>query len=277
MSVVTQSELTRDKALRARAAAVIPGGMYGHLDARAGCRPATHSSSSGDEGAHVWDADGNEYVDVMCSWGPVLLGHQHPKVEEAVAAQRAKGDCLNGPGPVMVELAELLVDRVAHADWALFAKNGTDATTTALMVARATTGKRKVLAARGSYHGSAPWCTPRLAGTAPEDRSNIILFEYNDVASLTAAAEAAGDDLAAAIVTPFRHDAGFDQELADPEFARALRALCDRSDAVLVLDDVRCGLRLAEGGSWESARCRPGHQRVEQGDRERSRAQCRSR
>lgn len=250
MSVVTQSELTRDKALRARAAAVIPGGMYGHLDA--GRMPARYPQFfERGQGAHVWDADGNEYVDLMCSWGPVLLGHQHPKVEEAVAAQRAKGDCLNGPGPVMVELAELLVDRVAHADWALFAKNGTDATTTALMVARATTGKRKVLAARGSYHGSAPWCTPRLAGTAPEDRSNIILFEYNDVASITAAAEAAGDDLAAAIVTPFRHDAGFDQELADPEFARALRALCDRSDAVLILDDVRCGLRLADGGSWE--------------------------
>jgi glutamate-1-semialdehyde 2,1-aminomutase len=250
MSIVTQSALTRDAELRARAAAVIPGGMYGHLNA--GRMPARYPQFfERAEGVHLWDCDGNEYIDVMCSWGPVVLGHHHPMVEQAAAAQRARGDCLNGPGPVMVELAEMLVDRVAHADWAMFAKNGTDATTTALMIARATTGKRKVLAARGSYHGSAPWCTPRLDGTAPEDRSNMILFEYNDIASLTAAADEAGDDLAAAIVTPFRHDAGYDQELVDPDFARALRTLCDRQDAVLILDDIRCGLRLADGGSWE--------------------------
>ena len=250
MSVSTPQVRQRDAALRARAGAVIPGGMYGHQDA--GRLPASYPQFfERSAGCHVWDSDGNEYIDLMCSWGPVLLGHQHPKVEEAAAAQRARGDCQNGPGPVMVELAELLVERVRHAEWAMFAKNGTDATTTALMVARAATGRRKFLAARGSYHGSAPWCTPRLDGTTPQDRENIILFEYNDIASVTAAADQAGGDLAGVIVTPFRHDAGFDQELADPGFARALRDLCDRRQAALVLDDIRCGLRLNGGGSWE--------------------------
>ena len=250
MSVVTQSSRQQDAALRRRAAAVIPGGMYGHQDASR-LPQAFPQFFERAQGSHIWDCDGREYVDLMCSWGPILLGHKHPKVEQAAAEQRAKGDCQNGPGRVMVELAELLVERVSHADWAMFAKNGTDVTTTALMVARAATGRRKVLAARRSYHGSAPWCTPRLDGTAPGDRENIVLFEYNDIPSAIAAAEIAGDDLAGVIVTPFRHDAGYDQELVDPAFARSLRELCDRRQAALILDDVRCGLRLHEGGSWE--------------------------
>jgi Glutamate-1-semialdehyde aminotransferase len=159
--------------------------------------------SSG-RGAHVWDVDGNEYIDLMCSYGPVVLGHQHPKVEAAARAQQTKGDCQNGPSARMVELAEAMVGRVKHADWAMFCKNGCDATTLALMVARAATGRRKILVARGSYHGSAPWCTPAPAGTTPEDRANSIYFEYNDLESAKAAAALAGDDFAGIIVTPFR-------------------------------------------------------------------------
>ena len=130
--VISQRRIrAADTALRERSRAVIPGGMYGHLSVNA--LPAEYPQFyQRAEGAHVWDADGNEYVDFMCSFGPILLGHQHPKVEQAAAAQRARGDTMSGPGPVMVELAELLVDRVAHADWAIFAKNGTDATTVCL-------------------------------------------------------------------------------------------------------------------------------------------------
>lgn len=250
MSTVTQPVRQRDEALRARAAAVVPGGMYGHL-AAGRMPPEFPQFFQRAEGCRLWDVDGNEYVDLMCSWGPILLGHHHPRVEEAAAAQRRLGDTLDGPGEVMVELAELMVERIAHADWVLFAKNGTDATTVALMVARATTGRSKILVARGSYHGSAPWCTPRLDGTVPSDREQIATFEYNDTVSFDAAVDAAGDDFAGVIVTPFRHDAGYDQELADADFARHLRAVCDRRGAALILDDVRCGLRLHEGGSWE--------------------------
>jgi glutamate-1-semialdehyde 2,1-aminomutase len=119
------------------------------------------------------------------------------------------------------------------------------------MIARAATGRATVLAARGSYHGAAPWCTPRPAGTTPGDRAHLAYFAYNDLASAEAAAEAAAGDLAAIIVTPYRHDIGQDQELADPAFARGLRALCDRAGAALILDDVRTGFRLHLGGSWE--------------------------
>ena len=172
-------------------------------------------------------------------------------MEAAAEAQRLEADCQNAPSPRMVELAEALTGTVAHADWAMFAKNGTDATTLALMIARAATGRRKILAARGSYHGAAPWCTPRPGGVTAEDRAHMGYFRYNDLASAQQAADAVADDLAGVIVTPFRHDIGQDQELADPEFARGLRALCDRTGAALILDDVRCGFRLHLGSSWE--------------------------
>jgi glutamate-1-semialdehyde 2,1-aminomutase len=253
---VTGHRLVRDADLRQRAAQVIPGGMYGHMSM--GPMPDGYPQfmKSG-EGTRLWDPDGNEYIDFMCGWGPVVLGRRHPRVEAAVARQLAEGDCLNGPSAVMVDLAELIVDTVPHADWALLAKNGTDATTICVTIARAATGRRKVLVARGAYHGAAPWCTPRPAGVLPEDRAHLVYFDYNDVESLRAAVAEAGSDLAAVIVCPVRQDNFRDQELADPAFAREVRALCDAAGAVMILDDVRCGFRLDIGGSWEPLGVRP--------------------
>jgi glutamate-1-semialdehyde 2,1-aminomutase len=201
-------------------------------------------------GARIWDVDGNEYVDLMCSYGPVVLGHHHQAVEEAAQAQAELADCQNGPGAVMVELAELLVGTVRHADWAMFAKNGTDATTMCVTIARAQTGRERILVATGAYHGSAPWCTPRPAGVTAADRVNTGHYTYNDLESVVAAVDA-GPVPAAIVVSPFKHDAGFDQELVDPAFARGVRELCDRTGAALILDDVRCGFRLHLGSSWE--------------------------
>jgi glutamate-1-semialdehyde 2,1-aminomutase len=151
----------------------------------------------------------------------------------------------------MVELAERLVRLVPSAEWALFSKNGTDATTTCVTLARASTGRRKILAARGAYHGAVPWCTPHPLGVTAEDRAHLIEYVYNDVASLETAVEAAGDDLAGVIASAFRHDYGFDQELPDPAFARRARELCDEKQATLILDDVRAGFRLTLRGSWD--------------------------
>src|SRR3984957_7222702 len=242
--------------LRERARAVIPGGMYGHQSAA--LLPAAYPQfMRGGRGARIWDVDGDEDVDLMCSYGAGVLGHKHPRVEEAVAAQAALADCQNAPGPVMVDLAELLVRTVRHADWAMFAKNGTDATTMCCTIARAQTGRRKILVAAGAYHGAAPWCTPRPAGVTPQDRVNLGHYTYNDLASVRQAAAEAGDDLAAIVVSPFKHDAGYDQELVDPAFACGLRALCDATGAALILDDVRCGFRLHLGSSWEPIGVQP--------------------
>ncbi|MFN6049601.1 MAG: aminotransferase class III-fold pyridoxal phosphate-dependent enzyme, partial [Planctomycetia bacterium] len=123
-----------------------------------------------------WDVDGRKFIDLMCSWGPNLLGYRHPAIEQAVQQQQALGDCFNGPTPRFVELAERFVERSAHADWVMFQKNGTDATTACLTIARAATGKRKILIAKNAYHGADPWCTPRPAGVTAEDRAHLIYY-----------------------------------------------------------------------------------------------------
>jgi glutamate-1-semialdehyde 2,1-aminomutase len=247
---------SEDLSLKARALAVIPGGMFGHQSTAR--LPASYPQFfERAEGCRLWDCDGNEYIDFLCSYGPIVLGHRHPAVERAAALQQARGDCMTGPSARLVELAELLVDTVAHADWALFQKNGTDATTLCVSLARAETGKRKILVAKGAYHGAAPWCTPSRAGVTPEDRANLLFYAYNDGPSVEAAADEAGDDLAGIVVSAFKHDVMVDQELPDPSFARDVRQLCDRTGAALILDDVRAGFRLHLGGSWETVGVRP--------------------
>ncbi|HEY8491503.1 MAG TPA: aminotransferase class III-fold pyridoxal phosphate-dependent enzyme [Dehalococcoidia bacterium] len=240
----------RDTDLRQRAKRVVPGGVYGHQAADRLPEGFPQFFAQG-RGCRVWDVDGNEYIDYLCSYGPIVLGHRHPAVERAAAEQAARGDCFNGPTERWVELAELLVEITPHADWAWFAKNGTDATTFAVTLARAHTGRKTILRAEGAYHGAAPWCTPVPTGVTPEDTANQLTYVFNDLESVRRAADRAGDDLAAVLVSPFRHDAFHDQEDVDPAFARGLRALCDEAGAVLILDDVRAGFRLSLGGSWE--------------------------
>ena len=248
--------LQRDSRLRDRARRVIPGGMYGHQSTKL-LPPRFPQFIERGDGCRVWDVDGNEYIDLVNAYGPVVLGHRHPRVEEAAARQRELADCQNTPTARIVELAELFVEIVPHADWAMFQKNGTDATTLCLTIARAATGRRKVLVATDAYHGAAPWCTPGLEGVLPEDRAHLVYYRYNDAGSVESALDKAGDDLAAILVSPFRHDLGRDQELVLPEFAQQLRDACDVTGAALILDDVRCGLRLDVRGSWEALGVRP--------------------
>jgi glutamate-1-semialdehyde 2,1-aminomutase len=245
-----QLKQARQHELQQRAAAVVPGGVYGHNRSKFLFPGAPQFWARG-SGYLIWDVDGNEYVDLMCSWGPIVLGHQHPAVEEAAERQRRQQDTANGPGAVFVELAELLVASVEHADWCVLAKNGVDVTTLALTVARAATGRSTVLVARGAFHGALPWCSSRTAGVTAGDRAHLDYFEYNDTESLLASAERADGDLAAVIVTPHKHDAGTDQAPVAPAFAHAVRALCDHVGAVLILDEVRTGFRVAYGSSWE--------------------------
>lgn len=250
------NNISQDTALRARAKRVVPGGMWGHLNAA--LLPSDYPQYfARAEGCRVWDVDGREFVDLMCSWGPIVLGHHHTAVDAAYQRQAALGACMNGPAPVMVELAERLVDQIAHADWALLQKNGTDATTSCVTIARAGTGRRKVLVARNAYHGAVPWCSPSLVGVTTEDRAHLIHYDYNDIASVQAAVQQAGNDLAAILVSAFKHDIGRDQELATPAFAQALRAAASAADAALIVDDVRAGFRLHAGGSWETVGVKP--------------------
>src|SRR5262249_5062949 len=209
----------RDQNLRQRADNVIPGGMHGHLSAR---RLSLHCPQFCErvQGARAWDVGGREFVDMMCSFGPMILGYQHEKVEQAAADQRAKGDTQPGPGACMVELAELLTERVDHADWAMFAKNGSDATRLCLSAARATTGRCCVVMSVNSYHGWSSWSNRFADGSAGRADPETFRYTFNDLDSVRAAVEEAEPEKVAAVfVSPFRHDAGHDQELIDPEFA----------------------------------------------------------
>ena len=249
--------LTESEALLARAQRVVPGGVYGHQSPRmvvAGAHPYFFERA---DGSRVWDVDGNEYIDLMCSYGPIVLGHRHPKVEAAVREQMLRGDCFNAPTRLWVELAERLVDITPFADWAAFAKNGSDVCTWAVEVAREFTGRRKVVKAEGAYHGAHAWCTPAPAGVTPEDTAHVLTFQYNDLDGLHAVVDAHADDVAAIIVSPFRHDAFHDQELPVEGFLPGIRRLCDQRGIVLILDDVRAGFRLHLGGSGERFGVRP--------------------
>ncbi|HVZ69035.1 MAG TPA: aminotransferase class III-fold pyridoxal phosphate-dependent enzyme [Rhizomicrobium sp.] len=247
---------SHDKELRERAAAVIPNGMYGHESVR--LLPEEYPQFFAKaEGARLWDVDGNEYLDFMCAYGPNLLGYRNAKIDSAAAAQARLGDAMTGPGAAMVEFAEKLVKTVSHADWAMFCKNGTDATTMAMMAARAYTGKRKILVAKGAYHGAAPWCTPVPSGVLPEDRAHLLTYVYNDVSSLEAAVIAAGNDLAGIIASPFKHDAFVDQQMPEPAYAKRAREICDERGALLIVDDVRAGFRMARDCSWSLVGVKP--------------------
>ena len=247
---------SQDRALRERAAAVIPNGMYGHMSVRILPENFPQYFACA-KGARLWDVDGNEYLDFMCGYGPNLLGYCNPVIDAAAAKQQALGDAMTGPGPVMVEFAEKFVAMVDHADWAMFCKNGTDTTTMAIMTARAHTKKRKILVAKGAYHGAAPWCTPVPTGVVPEDRAHILTYVYNDVQSLEAAVIACGDDLAGIIASPFKHDAFVDQQAPDPVYAKRAREICDERGALLIVDDVRAGFRLARDCSWSLVGVKP--------------------
>jgi glutamate-1-semialdehyde 2,1-aminomutase len=157
---------------------------------------------------------------------------------------------MNGPSEVMVALAERFVGMVSHADWAMFCKNGGDATSMAMVIARAYSGRRKIIVAQGSYHGSNPWCTPGAKGILPEDRAHIVYCTYNDADSLADAVAKHRGDIAGIFATPFQHETFRDQALPDPEYAMTARRLCDEEDGLLIVDDVRAGFRLARDCSW---------------------------
>ena len=153
-------DYTNSHAAFERAKQVIPSGIYGHQGPAEGCFipiEAFPYFSSRAEGSCFWDVDGNRFIDYMCAYGPNILGYNDPEVDEAARRQREMGDCITAPTERMIEFAELLVDTVACADWAFFAKNGGDATTGAILCARAHTHRKKVVFFRGYYHGVGAW------------------------------------------------------------------------------------------------------------------------
>src|SRR5271169_5084511 len=239
----------RSQEMFARAAQVIPGGIYGHAGPAVSLPRAFPYYAVRAQGCRYWDIDDNEYIDYLCGYGPMILGHQHPEIEEAAARQQRDALCLNHPGPVMVELAEYLVSLVDFSAWAVFGKNGSDMTTWALQVAREHTQRRKILKVAGAYHGIDPWCTPGHAGLLHEDRAHIHDFNWNDLESFDRLLARHRDDIAGVIMTPFHHPVFKPSQMPAPGFWPHIEAACRRDGIVLILDDIRAGFRLDLRGS----------------------------
>jgi glutamate-1-semialdehyde 2,1-aminomutase len=236
-----------------RALRVIPSGIYGHLGPAEGCFvPVTAFPffSERARGAYFWDVDGNRFIDYMCAYGPNVLGYNDPDVDEAAAKQREKGDCVTAPSSRMIDFAELLVDTVASADWAFFAKNGGDVTTLAVLTARAHTRRKKIVFFKGYYHGVAPW-TQKIdyPGILEEDVANSIYVPWNDYEKLAAVFEENRGEIAAVISQPYMHGNFVDNMLPAEGFWQKVRQLCTDTETVLIIDDVRAGFRLDLAGS----------------------------
>ncbi|MBQ3707183.1 MAG: aminotransferase class III-fold pyridoxal phosphate-dependent enzyme [Clostridia bacterium] len=243
----------KSRELFTRAAKVIPSGVYGHLGPAEGCFiPIEAYPLIGDhaKGSYIWDADGHRFIDYMCAYGPNILGYGDPDVDEAARKQREKGDCMTSPSPVMIDFAELLVDTVASADWAFFAKNGNDVTTLAVMAARAYTHRKKIVFFKGYYHGISAW-TQKIdyAGIIEEDVMNNLYLDWNDPDALDRVFAENKDEIAAVIAQPYMHGNFKDNELPAEGFWKKLRKLCTENSTVLVVDDVRAGFRLDIAGS----------------------------
>jgi glutamate-1-semialdehyde 2,1-aminomutase len=236
-----------------RALTVIPSGIYGHQGPAEGCFvPVTAFPFFSDRarGTYFWDLDGNRFIDYMCAYGPNVLGYNDPDVDEAAAKQREKGDCVTAPSSRMIDFAELLVDTVASADWAFFAKNGGDATTLAVLTARAHTRRKKIVFFKGYYHGVAPW-TQKIdyPGILEEDVANSIYVPWNDYERLAEVFEENKGEIAAVISQPYLHGNFVDNELPAEGFWQKVRGLCTTTETVLIIDDVRAGFRLDLAGS----------------------------
>ena len=186
----------------------------------------------------------------MCAYGPAILGYNHPEVDEAAKSQYDLGNTVSLASPVMVDLATTLVDMVDAADWALFGKNGGDSTNLAVMIARAATGKEKILKVRDGYHGVAPWMQEKgRPGTISSDADHVLTVEWNDLQSFEEILVNHSDEIACFISSPYNHPVFRDNELPTEGYWQKVSALCKQHDIVLIVDDVRAGFRINLAGS----------------------------
>ena len=247
------NDYTKSREAFERAVRVIPSGIYGHQGPAEGCYVPVEAFplfSSRAEGSYLWDLDGNRFIDYMCAYGPNVLGYHDPDVDAAAAKQRAIGDCTTLPSTKMIDFADLLVETVACADWAFFAKNGNDVTTLAVMAARAYTHRKKIVFFKGYYHGVAPW-TQKIdyAGVIDEDVMHNIYVEWNNFEQLEAVFEQYRGEIAAVISQPYMHGNFVDNQLPAEGFWQKVRKKCTEEGTLLIVDDVRAGFRLDLAGS----------------------------
>ena len=244
----TTYEVKHSEALFNRAKEVIPGGIFGHY--KYAVRDTGPKFFSRAEGAYFWDVDDNKYIDLMCAYGPSILGYKHPEIEEAANSQDLEGNTVSLASPVMVDLASALVDMVDAADWALFGKNGGDSTSLAVMVARQATGKEKIIKIRDGYHGVAPWMQGKNnPGVIASDDAHVITIDWNDLESLENVLTERSNEIACFISSPYDHPVSRDNSLPEEDYWKGVSALCKKYGVIVIIDDVRAGFRINLAGS----------------------------
>jgi glutamate-1-semialdehyde aminotransferase len=200
------------------------------------------------KGGHITDVDGNEYIDFLAAYGPIILGYREEEIDEAVIAQiRDKGFCFSLTQPYQNRLAETLRRLVPSAEMSLFVKTGSDATTLSIRLARAHTKRTKVI--RCGYHGWHDWCVEVKGGIPKKLYEDVYDVRYNAPDELEDLLKRHGDDTAAVIITPFGHPLARKMEAPAEGYLETVRALCDKHGAVLVFDEIRTGFRVSLGGA----------------------------
>lgn len=244
----TTYEVKKSDEYFTKAKKVIPGGIFGHY--KYAVRESGPKFFSKSEGAYFWDLDDNRYVDLMCGYGPSILGYNHPEVEEAFKSSSDKGNTVSIASPVMVDLASKLVDMVDIADWALFGKNGGDATSLAVMIAREFTGKKKIIKIDDGYHGVAPWMQDKnRPGVIASDSEHVIKIKWNDLEELENLLGQDNNDIACFISSPYDHPVSRDNSLPNEGYWEKVTSLCKAHGILTIVDDVRSGFRINLKGS----------------------------
>lgn len=249
-----------------RASRVIPGGV--NSPARAfgavGGKPIFFARG---EGPYLFDIDGNQYLDYVGSWGPLILGHAHPKVIQAVEITVRRGATFGAPTELETELAELIVDAIPSMEMVRFVSSGTEASMSALRLARGFTGRDRIVKFAGCYHGhvdsllvqagssATTLGVPTSPGVPKGCTNDTLVLRYNDIQGLNEAFQSQGDQIAAVILEPVVGNMGV--VIPRPEFLAELRRLTERHGAFLIYDEVMTGFRVAYGGAQQLYRQMP--------------------
>jgi glutamate-1-semialdehyde 2,1-aminomutase len=263
---MTGTSVEKSRALFARAVSLLPGGVDSPVRAfkAVGGQPLFIRSG---QGAFLTDVDGNRYIDYVLSWGPLVLGHAHPRVVAAIAEAAALGTSFGAPSPLEVELAELVRGQMPGIEMIRFVNSGTEATMSALRLARAFTRRTRIVKFGGCYHGHADMLLvqagsgvatlglPDSPGVPPGATADTLTCAYNDREGVQRLFGEFPGQIAAVIVEPVAGNMGV--VTPEPGFLAGLRSLCTRDGALLIFDEVMTGFRVHPGGAQELFGVRP--------------------
>ena len=250
MKEANKLNITRSQELFEEAKTLVPGGVLGARkpgDFIEGEYPIFLEYG---KGSRLTDVDGNEFIDFLCGYGPIILGYREDEVDDAVIKQiKDKGFCFTLTQRYQNQLAKKLTELVPCSELSIFLKTGSDATTAAIRVARAYTNRIKVM--RCGYHGWHDWCVEMKGGIPEKFYEDVYEFRYNNLDQLEDLMKKYGDQTAAIIMTPFGHPIHQKMEIPKPGFLEGVRELANKYGTVLVFDEVRTCFRLRMGGAQE--------------------------